>query len=306
MKDLSMIKTMIKKSIGLVLSLTFALFTASNCAIRPIERIKQLKPLLATFTEDDLVVLDVDYVIMEPETFLKLLYVKTPPCAEKDKSWLKGFYADFYSYCASLSRDEYVDLNNYILARVVYELVEPEIALIIRELQSRGVRVLALTSAKAGKQETYLGGHREIILEELRYQILSKLGVTFDISFSGIDPFYLPKSEGGSIAPYFYKGILFARENKGDALKAFCEYMQWRPKKIVFVDDAVPYLQQVMWHCDSTEELYCYHYTAAYKKVMNLDHKILLNQLDYLKKHNSFLNRKEMQALMKSPNLLMY
>ena len=119
---------------------------------------------------------------------------------------------------------------------------------IISELQSKGIKVLALTNCFTGSF-----GNIES-MEDWRYNELKKHGYHFDLSwrvlkpkvFTGLEKTGKGLSAKSSSMPVFKSGIVFTSAVfKGQALEAFLQYARIVPKKIIFVDDKRKHLESV-------------------------------------------------------------
>lgn len=101
-------------------------------------------------------------------------------------------------------------------------LVEPITPQVIRDLQDRGIAVMALTS-------------RDMELTEATLRQVKSLGIDFS------------KTSPTRKSKYFHHGILFADKNfpKGPALLAYLEGTGVKPKRIILVDDLKKNLESV-------------------------------------------------------------
>ena len=163
-----------------------------------------------------------------------------------------------------IARNECHNLDSDISA---VSAVETITAPIIKELQHRGIKVIALTRGTNNTIPTkYVTGTHGIIesAQDWRYTKLLLVGINFSTSFpiSEIVFNQLPIVRGSS-HPMFYKGILLTAGNdKGIVLDTFLNFIKWRPSKIVFFDDKKKHLdavQREMKQRDIPFQGYWYH-----------------------------------------------
>lgn len=177
---------------------------------------------------------------------------------------------------------------------------------IISELQSKGIKVLALTNC-------FTGSFGDIeSMEDWRYYELKKHGYHFDLSwralkpkvFTGLEKIGKGLSAKSSSMPVFKSGIVFTNAvSKGQALKAFLQYAGIRPHKIIFVDDKRKHLKSV-------EELAKSHnipfigieYTAASNiPTSSLNEKRADLQYKILEKAKKWISDSEADELISNP-----
>lgn len=102
------------------------------------------------------------------------------------------------------------------------EPVEKDTPKLIRSLQDKGIKIIALTSRPPGVIDTTI-------------RQLESIGVDFTRQ-----PIYKKDLNLVHNAIKYYKGIIFKGEflgSKGDALNLFLDKIKYHPKKVVFVDD---------------------------------------------------------------------
>ena len=138
-------------------------------------------------------------------------------------------------------------------------LVEKELKLLIELLFKKNVKVLALSH--------YLVGAWGLIksIQEWRYLQLKHAGLDLSVSF-GDKAISLQK-----LAPYrkahpiYYSGILFTNgHSKGDTLEAYLSLVNYKPTKIIAVDDNLEYLKSIeQMAINSNLQFEGFHYLAA-------------------------------------------
>lgn len=156
-------------------------------------------------------------------------------------------------------------LKSQILLNIDIELVDQDVAALIKNLQSRQIKTIAFTK--------YSYGNLGVIpsLAHWRIDQLLKFGIDFGNPFPN---FHHKEIVTDTVQALFIKGILFAnRQNKGPVLVAFLNEIKWKPKKIIFLDDRMDYLQTVEDSLkNSGIEFIGYHYTEIE------DHPIACNE----------------------------
>lgn len=140
--------------------------------------------------------------------------------------------------------------RGYDLDSPLVKAVEPITAQVIKEMQERGIKVMALTrGTNPIIPIQYKTGKHGIIesAQDWRYAKLLLIGIDFSTSFPvGKIVFQQLPILRGKTHPMFYKGILFSAGNdKGVVLGTFLDYIQWKPSKIVFFDDKKEHLDTV-------------------------------------------------------------
>ncbi len=182
--------------------------------------------------EETLVVFDVDEVLITPiNPFFHAKSIST-------QFWMIYYY--LFSTGDVFFKDVVKHYENALFT-TKYALVDPMLPSLIKKLQSKNIKVIALTSCPTGK-------HKQIgTIENWRIAHL----LSFDISFKNAFPEYnnlLFNELSQSNPPLFKDGILFAnrKTKKGPLLKAFLEKVGWKPQKIVFIDDEEKNLRSVI------------------------------------------------------------
>lgn len=140
---------------------------------------------------------------------------------------------------------------------IKFDSVEKETVEIIRNLQSRGVPIIALTHS---------GSTPEIC--RWRVDNLQQIELDFSNSFA-LKEFEFDKLPMIFDAyPSFYRGILCTGGiAKGVLLAAFIQRIGWLPHKVIFFDDQFQFCLNV--HLEMSQRgipVQCYWYRAAYKK----------------------------------------
>lgn len=118
------------------------------------------------------------------------------------------------------------------------DLIELHSPMIIRSLQQKGVKAIALTAAPGGK----VGEHYII---DRRIHELKRVGIDFSLSFPEMTEKMLmnfPEPNYGSL-PIYKNGVICANMiDKGAVLVEFLKSIDWEPDLIMFVDDRIDHL----------------------------------------------------------------
>jgi hypothetical protein len=158
---------------------------------------------------------------------------------------------------------------------------------LIKILQENQIKTIAFTRMDTGRLGLIAS------TEEWRLNQLREQGIDFSSGFPDLLllSFRVAKGE----ASLFKEGVLFAnKEAKGPVLAAFLEQIDWKPKKILFLDDKLDYLQSVEEALQSKGiEFIGYHYTEVEKRSILLEEELGRLQYNHLVQYERWLNDKE-------------
>lgn len=256
----------------------------SIAEMRIIFSLKEAQEVLEKLDENALVVFDVD------ET---LILVKDKIRRKHPEKIIADFnMMHFDTVIEDVERKERLD--SIILKTAQQELIEPESAQIVKNLQSKNIKVIALTHMHAGKYSTLES------MEEWRFKQLYDLNINFEINNSMtiiLKNFPMVRNSH----PIFYKGILATARScqKGEALAELLNQLQWKPSIVVFFDDSFCHIESV--HKEILKlNIPCiaFHYKATEIIANNIDFGIAKFQYKYLLKHEKWLGDEEAQYLM--------
>lgn len=99
--------------------------------------------------------------------------------------------------------------------------------------------------------------------------------------------------------PLFNSGVLYSSgHSKGEILTEFLQKLSWKPKKVIFVDDEIVYVQSVI-ACLDKEGISCLgiHYTAANDVSYDLNLEQARFQINYFIEHDIWLGDEECKYL---------
>ena len=109
------------------------------------------------------------------------------------------------------------------------EPVEPNTPAVIKELQEKGVMVVALTA-------------RSLDLTYRTIEQLAHIGITF----AGTGPRNCPIAYGEGKPALYIDGIIFSgHHKKGEVLTHWFDQIDYHPKKIIFIDDGLKNIESV-------------------------------------------------------------
>ena len=137
--------------------------------------------------------------------------------------------------------------------------IEEKMIEIIKNLQDRHIKVIALTASGATPE-----------IRRWRVCNLHQIGLDFSHSFALKESIFnrLPQWQG--VYSAFYHGVLCTAHNpKGPVLAAFLDRVAWRPDKVIFFDDQFQHCVGVAHEMTMRGiPVQCYWYRAAYNKRM--------------------------------------
>lgn len=270
-----------------VLVFALCLFCSLSADIIHIDDLKDAEQELLQLDQDALVLFDVDYTLLIPnDTILR-------PCGQELVKRLK-------SEIVEKDLDEY--LHSQVLLQAKSSLVDEASPLLIRHLQERGIRTIALTAAPAGKWGVIES------MADWRINELKEFHFDFSSAFPSVHFLEFPKKSDKEFHPVFKSGVLFSSKHpKGDVLKQFLDAMEWYPTKVLFIDDRIAYLLSVEKVVNEMGiDFTGFHYTAAEILPDKVDEKLAEFQFRYLAEHGEWLSdeeAKKMRDLFSSINI---
>lgn len=213
------------------LAIAFALifpFSLSGL-IQEIHSLQEIRPFLENGDENSLAIFDIDdtLTILEEPAFQK------QNCGGYHK-------ALFRNIRLSLNSEERELCFHIPIVICPSQLIEDDTPTLIKELQQKNIRTLALTAAPAG----LIGG---VYVEDRRIEELKNHGIDFSCSFPKVSNLFFSNLESkNGLYPLYKEGmILTNRQNKGIALVEFFEHCEGCPQVVVFVDDRMYNLKDV-------------------------------------------------------------
>lgn len=125
--------------------------------------------------------------------------------------------------------DEILPVYAQIINQTPFYPVEPDTTSVIKELQDKGVSVIALTARSLDL------AHRTV--EHLH---------DAEIHFTKTDPHECPIQYGSGKPALYIEGIIFSGNYpKGEVLLGWLNQIHYKPKKIIFIDDKLKNVKSV-------------------------------------------------------------
>ena len=267
--------------------------------IKEIGSLVQAQAELDKADQQTLVVFDVDETLINPtDTALQLLW-QPDAFAKEDIQFMVRLKAKLQNCLVAKYGPGAGEIMRKIwsqqLLKSSYVPVEPNTIKVVKKLQKRGIKVIALTGVRPGLRGDIVS------LQQWRFNELKKLDIDLSEAFAFKEMWLdeLPCNEG--YHPMYFHGILLATytNSKGKVLDAFLNHCGWRPQKILFFDDRKDYVEGVV-HAMRARGIECrgYWYCASMRQKPKLKHDIVQIQFDYLMHHGRVISEQEAIALM--------
>lgn len=275
------------KKTAFFLSTLMALFGARvEAQIDQIESLKVFEEKIEALPEKTLVVFDVDEVIFtDQDAILK-------PVGDPLKFQI---FNERYARAQSQSEK---DLTTIILSLPLTlakkELVEERTPALIKKLQDKGIKVIALTSCPTRP----FGIIKDF--EKWRLGHIDDFGIDFSRSFPNQSRFVFENITSYNVPPPVYnRGVIFAEGfSKADVLSAFLQKINYQPSQVVFIDDMFSNLQQMQDKLALQRIPYQGYYYVKVEKdsAGGIDEEMARFQFDYLFKNQKWLSDEEAKA----------
>ena len=232
---------------------------------------------LASIDQETLVLFDVD------ETLIVSKDLILRPCARNLwKKYAKEAYENL-----EISPAPYLDnhILGLILPKMDYELVHPRVVSIIHALQQQNIKTIAFTKMMTGAYGSVP------CMEDWRIAHLKQLGMDFSGAFPQFQKVEIHPLRTGPPS-LFKEGLLCAnRQDKGPVLVAFLKSIDWKPSKILFLDNRYDYLQSVESALQGSGiEFLGFYYTEVEKRPCTIDSELAKFQFEHLAKTGIWLN----------------
>lgn len=274
-----------------VVFLTYSFFSSN---IKKIDSILQVQEELQFADENTLIVFDMDDTLIAPkENMFYLLFRDTKDFDISDIDFVKELLRKTEEIASSKHDPNYFNkMTAAVFSKTDFVPVEEATIEIVKKLQNRNVKVIALSSSNTGK-------FFEIeSMQRWRLSNLNQVGLDFSNSFNISEIVFkeIPP-QFGLYPPVYYKGILCAAGNpKGKILSEFLGHIRWKPRKIIFFDDAYSQSKSVEKEMKKLGlAVQSYLYRAAFKNKIKLNQKIVTLQFDHWVKYEKFLPEREIK-----------
>lgn len=256
--------------------------------ITEIDSFKQASAVLDAADNDTLVVFDIDETLTLPDIRFQKWFIANEAG--------KHFWDELVKHKDTQKDPEkYLELIiSKIGVKTPNKLVEPITVDIIRKLQAKGVKVIALTDAPVSSYGI------DPSVPKLRWQNLNLVEIDFSASFpqETIELSTLTSKKG--LHPLYYKGILLTdMVSKGACLVAFLDTIGWTPKKIIFFDDKAKKVESVRDELKKRNiPFQGYIYKGVEKLPHVLDEAVLAEQWKHIKEHDEFISDAEAREIL--------
>lgn len=209
-------------------------------------RFETIEKYLKDVDKDTLIIFDVDDVLITQSDHIFLA---------SRREYFKNIVKELRN---RYSKEDFETLISIIMLESPVQILEPKIVPFIDALQSKNVRVIALTalSTKSFKNN--------LTFIDWRINELKSMGISFRDCWSHIHPKEFLNFEVNH-PPAFKDGILFSSGvPKEKVLHAFLQDIHLSPKKIIFIDDNRENIEAMKKYCNDSEIPYLgFEFTAA-------------------------------------------
>ena len=266
------------------LFIVFLILFIASCDKHKINEIKEgttlnlIERKVNSLTKDDLVVFDVDDVLITASSAIH----------NRHKENRKIFNS---VYGKNSRFDQLPEERKELLSSIWRKsekmiLVDEQTPNLIKNMQDKGIKVIALTALPSGK----FGIIEK--REDWRIEQLKKVGIDFSTSFALEKPLSLCLNQEPKKQCLAKKGIIFTgKSGKGEALECFLNTINWRPKRIVFIDNDRYRVESVAARCKAMNiEFLGLVYTKVAQMNNPANEEIAQTQLDYLIDHEQWLD----------------
>ncbi len=245
--------------------------------ITAIHSFSEIYPALNTSNQNTLIIFDIDDVLI---TYNDMVL---RPCGAhfRPRSW------------DGIDQKEIPHLISIMLSEGEIIPVDPLALQLVKELKNQKIKTIALTAARTGR----FGIIEKA--EDWRISILKQFGFNFFSSFPQHPIIYFDNETTNY--SLFKNGVLFLgneKNSKGDLLVKFLNNIQWKPEKIIFIDDKMSNLTSVKSSLiQENIPFYGYHYQGAESLPGEFNEKTAEVQFSYLRKNHKWISDNEVKRL---------
>lgn len=178
------------------------------------------------------------------------------------------------------------EIASKVLLQSKVSLIDEKVLHLIERLKLKGIKTMALTAISTGKMGLISN------MEEWRVDQLNSLGIHFGWAFPSLDSLTLSRFQGKRSQPKYKQGVLASSKYpKGQVLSEFLKQIQWRPSKILFIDDRMDFIESVEFELEREKIPHIsFFYTAAIDQPHLLDKEIADFQINYLMERGEWLS----------------
>ena len=187
-------------------------------------------------------------------------------------------------------------LVSNIFHRMPFCLVEADVLPLISDLQQKSIPMLCLTAMRTGPYGAIDS------MEVWRVNQLRKLGIDFSALFPQHSPLEWEETLPYKGYPAFKEGIICCdRVPKGIVLTTFLQKIDWRPNKVLFIDNDSDYLASVEEAMEALNIPFIgIHYRAVETMIPEVDEELAHHQFEVLVTEEIWLSDAEAKAAMQA------
>ena len=262
--------------------------------IHTVKNFDKLEQEISALDENSLVVFDVDDTLIAKKD--KIIRHVTVPYKQL---WLVVKYGPQVA-----NKEKRLYVFSRILKDAPRELTDKQLPCIIKQLKKRGTKIIALTNGESGR----LGVIENF--SDFRLQEFEELGLNFSDSFPTTKSLEIqvkaPTHDG--MLPLFKRGIICGnRVDKGQVLASFLCQLQWKPKRVIFIDDDKKFVTQVAVAMKQEEiDFLGLHYIKQKleAETTTIDLTVADFQFNHLLKHDEWLSDEQVKKLNKKSSFI--
>ncbi len=214
---------------------------------------KHMKTVYEYLQPEMLIVFDIDNTIIEPVQTLG------------SDQWFHHRLTEYKSYGYDDANALEMALREWMAVQNItsVKLVEEETGSIIKDLQSKGYKIIGLTTRGLGMSTRTI--HQ-----------LESVEVNLELTAPSKEEFHFMNERG----VLYRDGVLFtANTHKGEALRKYLQTIGYTPKSIMFINDKYSHIVPVEEFCDGANIPFVgLRYSHVDEKVKNFPHQIALVQ----------------------------
>jgi len=252
-----------------LVTITTACFCEYN--IHEVKTLELLEKEVSSLDEDCLVVFDVGGTL--------LIGADCISRSVERKNYFEEITKDF-------NKEELEDFFSRMLIQKKLMLVSKETSGLIKKLQEKEVKIIALTASTTGR----FGVIEKT--EDKKFKELKDLDIDFSSAFPNVKEIEFVDLEKDMRGSYlrFKKGMLFGRK-KGEVLGAFLKKIKFIPRRLIFVDNKIERVNDVAQMAKKkTIEFLGLHYTAVKALLCRPDEEVVKLQVNTFATTGKWLN----------------
>ncbi|MDR1254875.1 MAG: DUF2608 domain-containing protein [Puniceicoccales bacterium] len=220
----------------------------SQSKITVVDRIKGIEAELKKADKNTFVVFDCDDVLT---TISSHVWMRSN----------KAIFLELYKKeFPNFSHEQLLRHLSLIVASHDNILVSKKMPKLVDNLQQRGIKTAVLTAFSTKASKNFPNPMK------WRIDTLKSLGYHFERSFPSLAHCYLRTSNNQLNSEYNQGIICCSGASKDDSLKAFLAYADYRPSKIIFIDDSIENVRSIEAFCrESNIDFVGIEYTESEK-----------------------------------------